>query len=77
MEKINWDAVLIGVIILSLSLVAVFLIADLFSPTFSLRKDQWACRKEGSSTTLMPMIVGKSTILMPQTTEECILWEKK
>ena len=45
-------------------------------PTFDLKKDDWECVKHESRTHLQPMIVGKSTILMPMTTAVCIEYRR-
>jgi hypothetical protein len=41
------------------------------APTWSIRKDEWTCVQKRSVRALQPMLVGKVTVMIPVTREEC------
>jgi hypothetical protein len=41
------------------------------APTWSIRKDEWTCVQTRHVRVLQPRLVGKVTILVPVTREEC------
>jgi hypothetical protein len=49
---------------------------DAQSPVFELRKDEWTCKQTAQETRLTPMVVGKTTILMPSTSTVCVNYQR-
>lgn len=76
----NWsdywaEKLLLGLVCGLLAFVLWLLVAmyqDSKLPTFSLRKDEWVCQKEEPRTFLLPQPVGKATILIPHSRQECV-----
>ena len=50
---------------------------DRNSPTFELRRDDWVCTASEQRTHQQPMLVGKTTILMPMTRTVCTAYERR
>lgn len=54
-----------------------FLVRDAIRPTFALYKADWICTREHTYTAMVPIISGKTTILVPMVQTECDQWTRK
>ena len=46
--------------------------ADLKQPHILLKKSEWECNKIETRTYMQPMVVGKTTTMMPMTEDVCV-----
>lgn len=47
------------------------------APTIELRKDSWQCTKQSTSTVLIPVSTGKTTVLIPSQQTSCTQYERR
>ncbi len=45
--------------------------------TFELRKDSWRCTASHTDTTVVPIMTGSTTVMVPQSSTVCDRWERK
>jgi len=70
------EAVIVAVIVLIIAVVGWSLYSDSQRPTIEIKKDDWECVKSEPRQHLQPMLVGKTTILMPITTTVCVEYRR-
>jgi hypothetical protein len=47
------------------------------SEHYELAKSEWSCTQSSTQTILVPMLVGKTTIIMPQVSTMCINYSRR
>lgn len=75
MHPVEW--VIIAAIALIFATTGYALYTESQRTSFELKVDDWTCTKTKTETYLQPMIVDKTTILIPITTTSCIAYTRK
>lgn len=74
---ITWLEVgIVGAIILIIGLVGFGAWSDSKSPNILLKKTEWECAKVEKRTYMQPMMVGKTTTMMPMTDNVCVEYHR-
>ena len=68
---------IVGIVIASiLAILGYVVYDDMTSDHITLKKGDWTCSVHGTVTTLIPQQIGKTTVLMPYTSDECHRYER-
>lgn len=77
----DWlNVVMVGLIALCtvpLGILFIWLWADSKSPTFELKKSEWACTASHEETGLVTQKIGDSTVMMPTTDVVCDVYTRR
>ena len=70
-------SIIVAVAVLLLGALGWVFYTDSQRPTIELKKAEWECVKSEQRTSLMPMLVGKTTILQPRTSTICVEYRRR
>ena len=73
----SWiEVVIVAAIVVLIGVIAWALYSEGQRPTIEIKKDDWECVKSEDRTHLQPMLVGRTTMLMPMTTTVCLDYKR-
>ena len=73
----SWiEAAIVAAIVILIGAVGLAVYSDSQRPTIEIKKDDWECVKSEQRTHLLPMMIGKVTILQPMTSTVCVEYRR-